>query len=317
MAKEVVRYWYHGSSNTWKRPEATTTPPPAEGSLYIGAFIQTQTPAAWNTLESQIGQPLSMRRIYNPNVVSGTWSQWDTATRTHWYSFKGDLAAMRDGGFDSAMTTWLNSVPSDHLLYLSWQHEPENPSKNNNPTTFRAGARHFYTHVKSVRPQTVVAMPVYMSWTLDPASGRNPLDWYPGDDYTDIIGVDAYNPYLWPMVGSPPNWQNIPLPGRSNPMIGLRNTAAFAASHGKPWAIGEVATMEHASDSPAVRATTNSYKARWVKDLHDYAALNNATAVLWFNSVKPNDTHPEMLIESSAGSLAAEANAIITHGRSV
>ena len=316
MPANILRYWYHQPSGEWRRPTGSIGEP-VGNKLYIGAYHHTQTASGWMTLEGQIGQPLSMRRIYNPNGFSGTWSQFDTATRSHWYSFKGALTTMRDGGFDSAMTTWLNSVPSAHVLYLSWQHEPENPSKGNDPATFRAGAQHFYTHVKSVRPQTIVAMPVYMSWTHNPSSGRDPLDWYPGNDYTDVIGVDTYNTYLWPMVGSPTVWDYVPLSGQTPKMVGLENLVAFANARSKPWAIGEVSSMEHASDSAAVRATTNSYKARWITDLYEYSALNGATAVLWFNVDKPNDTHPEMLIESSQGSLSAQANSTIQYGRSM
>lgn len=321
MVKSVLRYWYDTASSAWKRPGAVSSGGGGSSSqqtLYIGAFHSPETLTGWNTLESQVGQPLSMRRIYNPNPISGTWSQFDTSTRAHWYSFKGGLTTMRDGGYDTAMTTWLNSVPSTHVLYLSWQHEPENPSKGNDATVFRAGAQHFYTHVKSVRPQTIIAMPVFMDWTHNPSSGRTPLDWYPGDAYTDIIGVDTYNTYLWPMVGSPTKWDYVPLISNPvNQMVGLKNFVAFAQAHSKPWAIGEVASMEHASDSPATRATTSSYKARWISDLHTYASDNGATAVLWFNVYKPADTDPDMLIESSQGSLAAEAQAVTTYGKSV
>lgn len=316
MPTRSLRYWYHQPSETWKRPGSNLSGLD-EKKLYIGAFHAPETAGAWANLESQIGQPLSMRRIYNSGAISGTWSQFDTNTRAHWYSFKGSLTTMRDGGFDAALTTWLNSVPSAHVLYLSWQHEPENPSKGNDSTVFRAGARRFYTHVKSVRPQTIVAMPVYMDWTHNTLSGRNPLDWYPGDNFTDVIGVDAYNTYLWPMVGSPTKWDYVPLSGQTPKMVGLERFVAFASAHSKPWAIGEVSSMEHASDSPAVRATTSSYKARWIADLYEYSAQNGATAVLWFNINKPNDTHPEMLIESSQGSLSAQASATVQYGRSV
>ncbi len=314
MSASIKRYWYHQTDDKWKRPGKQLG---LNNKLYVGAFHSPETSSDWATLEGQIGKQLTMRRIYNPSAISGTWSQFDTATRGHWYSFKGDPSTMASGGFDAALTTWLNSVPSAHLLYLTWQHEPEMPSKGLDPASFRSGAQHFYTHVKSVRPQTIVAMPIFMDWTHNPASGRNPLDWYPGDGYTDVIGVDTYNTYLWPMVGSPTTWENIPITGRTNQMVGLKNFVNFATTHSKPWAIGEVASMEHAGDSAGIRATTSSYKAKWVKDLYDYSAGNGATAVLWFNIVKAGDTDPDMLITSSQGALTEEANAITAYGRSL
>jgi len=312
----VKRYYFDPSDSKWKRPEAVLDPTPS-GQIYFGAFHSPEDASSWSSFETELGYSLAMRRIYNPGAIGGTWSQHDTTTRGHWYSFKGDISTMGSGGYDSALTTWLNSVPGSHLLYLTWQHEPENPSKAIVAAEFRTGAQHFYTHVKSIRPQTTVVMPVFMDWTHNPASGRNPLDWYPGDNYTDIIGVDTYNTYLWEPAGSPATWENIPITGRANPMVGFRNFVNFAAAHDKPWAIGEVATREHQSDSPATQATLNSYKARWITDLGDYAAQNGCTALLWFNILKSGDTTADILLTSSQGSITAFGNILAEYGRSL
>ena len=32
-----------------------------------------------------------------------------------------------------------------------------------------------------------------MGWSFNPSSGRDPLSYYPGDSYIDIVGSDGYN----------------------------------------------------------------------------------------------------------------------------
>lgn len=271
-------------------------------TMLFGAYHDPVTEADWQDLETDLGVTLGIRRSYSSGAISGTFSStttsWDENDRASWFSFKGDLATFSSGGYDSALTSWLNSVPAGHELYLTARHEPENDGIV--AADFRSAMQQFYTVAKSARPETIVVSPLYMDYTFDPSSGRDPEDWYPGDAYTDCIGVDCYNPWHWPMVGSPETWKDAP----SDEMLAF---LTFCESKGKPWALGEFSSMEDTSDL--------TRKAGWTTDFMTWAVVNGCLAVCWFNIIKPGDTPAEMLVTSSAQSIAAYANMVTTYGR--
>ena len=276
----------------------TAAVPSGGPRMLIGAWINPGTAAEWARVEGLLGRSLQVRRSYAAGAPSGTFSGSpagiDAGKRASWLSWKGDLATMRDGGYNSALSTFLASVPSGHRLIVSFRHEPENDGIAD-PAVYRAALRTFYQQVKSLRPATTVAQIVYMGFTFAPGTDRNPEDWYPGNDYVDWIGLDIYNP---PALGKSP-WQSVP-------WANLTNFLAFANGKGKPWAVGEFGTAEDASNP--------SRKADWLRDFAAWCSTRNCQALCYFSSYKAGDTVQSILLDSSVPALAAYAQIIDTYG---
>ena len=110
-------------------------------------------------------------------------------------------------------------------------------------------------------------------WNIN-ANYRNiPLaDFYPGNSYVDMIGIDAYDAAgtpgaSLPPVGSPARWAAL----TSEP-DGLNAVAKFAAEHGKPLSIPEWGTVSWQGDD-----------ASYVTNMGAFIANHNVAFQSWFD----------------------------------
>lgn len=108
-------------------------------------------------------------------------------------------------------------------------------------------------------------------WDVN-ANYRNiPLaDFYPGNSYVDIIGIDAYDDsgISLPPVGNPTRWAIL-----AGEPEGLNAVAAFAAEHGKPLSIPEWGTV-----------TTQGDDGGYVSKMGAFIANNDIAFECWFNT---------------------------------
>jgi hypothetical protein len=108
-------------------------------------------------------------------------------------------------------------------------------------------------------------------WNVN-ANYRNiPLaDFYPGDAYVDIIGIDAYDAsgIRLPPVGDHGRWAAL-----ANEPEGLEAIAAFAAAHKKPLSIPEWGTVSTQGDD-----------ANYVTNMGNFIAKHNVAFQSWFNA---------------------------------
>ena len=263
-------------------------PPPPVDAMKIGAFHDPINLTAWNQLEAQVGN-MNIIRSYSsglPNSWSAAGCTWHPADTTTWHSMKANWNAMASGSLDSTVISFLNSVPLNKDLWLTFAHEPENDGGVS--SQWRAAQRHFYDVVKANRPETKVG-PVFMDWTFNPLSGRNHNDWHVGPDYMDFVGCDPYNVYRLPIFGNPNTWE------WPHEMVGLQNYWDFCDLMDRPPAIGEFGTCEH--------ETQPTWKAQWMNEFIDEANDRGCAGVCWFNIVKANDTQPSLLLTSSQASI--------------
>ena len=112
-------------------------------------------------------------------------------------------------------------------------------------------------------------------WDVN-ANYRNiPLaDFYPGDAYVDIIGIDAYDAsgISLPPVGAPGRWAVL-----LNEPEGLRAITEFAVAHRKPISIPEWGTV-----------TTQGDDAGYVTGMGSFIAQHNVAFQSWFNANDDN-----------------------------
>jgi beta-mannanase len=152
---------------------------------------------------------------------------------------------------------------------LAYVNEPETEERDGRgtPAEFIAA----YRHVQSIFDQqgaTNVLWTLTMTpfaFSADAPGDRQVGTWYPGDEWVDIIGVDAYN---WISCG----WGH----GRYLELADLADPAlAFARAHGK-----KVSFPEFASDA-------TDQRAQWLSNAHTYMAQNRDVIAAAFYLNRP------------------------------
>ncbi len=294
----------------WTYQSFTIGAPAPTSDLLLGMLNSPQNEANFVATEAEWGGTRSgIKRSYStgmPNTAPLLLSD-DYGKRASWHSMKSSWPGMAAGNDAAAMTSFLNSIPADHTLMLTYAHEPENDFPLGEELTraaeWRAAQAYFYDLVKSVRPQTLVG-PILMSWTFKSASGRVWQRWVPPVGKMDFFGLDPYNAYLFPIIGAPTTWE-------AWPMSGVVTWQAECDRLGVPGAIGETACHE---DETGIGP---SRKAGWMQDAVDYAVANNYTAFCWFNSYKPGDTAEPMMLNSSQASLDKWSSLLSAHQNGV
>lgn len=222
-------------------------------------------------MEEAIGRPLDLVRVFE------RWdAEWDSAF--HQAVENGDrvmhlsVKAKRENGsviawddIASATTgsalfneiqTWIDRVETfDGEVWFTFHHEPESSASNDNgnDSEFIAAWQRI---VDDFRDRNVANVEfawvmTYWSFATDPSEPNHADKWYPGDDYVDLIGSDAYN---WDFCRG----------GTTDPWTSLEDTIEpqrqFGLDHpGKGLILGEWASTEVPGDGGAA-------KSRWITD---------------------------------------------------
>ncbi len=137
------------------------------------------------------------------------------------------------------------------------------------PAQWRQWAGCFAQEVRSMR--AVHGTHLLFDWNVNANYRDIPLaDFYPGNSYVDIVGIDAYDSsgVDLPPVGSPARWAA--LAGEPG---GLDEVAAFAAAHHKPLSIPEWGTVVSQGDDPS-----------YVSHMASFVASHDVAFQSWFDS---------------------------------
>ncbi len=194
---------------------------------------------------------------------NGRYAKTNTSATSVIQSMKPDVATTASGGNNAALLGFLRSIPIDSMKkYLCLQHEPENPNKNINAAQWRQMQSVWQGLINQVKAEQsrsdLYCTQILMAWTLDPASGRNPEDWYAN---TDVLGWD---PYTLSQVG---------------------RVRDYSIGKGKPWLIAEIGTSppQNYTDSQMAALTTQMYQ-EWTQD-----SSHLPLAVTYFENNVGND----------------------------
>src|SRR5580704_8967296 len=135
-------------------------------------------------------------------------------------------------------------------------------SLGSTPTSWKQWGQCFAREVRAMR--AVPGSHLLFDWNVN-ASYRNiPLaDFYPGNAYVDIIGIDFYDTSGQPLppVGNPERWTAL-----SQQPDSLMEVTAFAAAHHKPLSFPEWATVGSQGDDAAYVTSMGAFIAH-----HDVA----------------------------------------------
>jgi hypothetical protein len=120
----------------------------------------------------------------------------DAGPRAFIVSFKGHPRDYVAGGAsEEHMRQWFASAPRDRDIYWVYYHEPEQEIRDGQFTAaeYRAALKHLAELAGAAGNPRLFATEILMQWTVDPRSGRNWRDYYPGDGVLDVLGWDIYN----------------------------------------------------------------------------------------------------------------------------
>lgn len=241
---------------------ATATYQVAAPTMLVGA-----TEAAFDQLAGLTGKPIPMRRTYDgamPTALYASKVNADvTAGRTGWVSFSSAAVAN--------MRPFFRTVKAaGKPVWVTVCHEV-----NNGPKMQPAAFRQLYadlTAARNAEGASNVTLAVIL--TAEPFRSSTYLQWMPDPANFDVVVGDAYR--FWRPPGAPPDPKTGGL-GQNRSMAWLvGDLPTYAASIGKPWALGEFAAHPF-PDDPANRPT-------WLRQTLDWCAANGCAAAVYFHS---------------------------------
>ena len=169
----------------------------------------------WGAAVSSNGDPVPRHEIPANHIltVRRTFFQWSHRTgymitiatddlangRLPWVSLKTpSWADMGAGLHDSEIDEMLTALEGlNGPIWLTIHHEPEGGGGNNfpddpaGPVGHVAMNRRVRERMTALGTKNIALSPVLMGWTFNPASGRNPDEWWEPGIY-DFLGLDPY-----------------------------------------------------------------------------------------------------------------------------
>jgi len=274
---------------------ASAKVPPAEGALF-GAFVGVGT-------ESEVDFAAEEELIGRRWVIDNRFYSFEDwiNDRTRWDIEKHKIP----------MITWEPHEPLDEIIagthdvvfraraegardlgaeiFLRWGHEmngnwyPWSGAMNggaDGPAKYIAAYRHVHDLFAEVGADNVVWVWCPLVTDVPAEPWNHWTNYYPGDEYVDWVGLDAYN---WGTSASCCVWQSFPI------LIALLY-GDYAGK--KPLILPETASTE-----------LGGSKAEWIREMHqalttDYTAIK---AVVWFDINKETDWR----VASSSATLEA------------
>lgn len=197
------------------------------------------------------------------------------------------------GAYDDTVRRWFRTAPRDIDIYWSLHHEPEDNVEDGefDPAEFRTAWHRLSRIADQVERSTASedsgaprlhATLILMDWTLDPRSGRNWRDYYPGDDVIDVLGFDVYNH----------GWQQSP-PEYYGAEKQLGTIVDLARRVGKPFGIAELGSVRIPGDPAGIG------RALWLRHMTGYLQRHDALWAAYYDIDYDSDSDYRLRDEPS------------------
>lgn len=241
------------------------------GTTLCGASFARENGETWQQAlareDARYGGLEAVRTFYGglPPAWPG---QVDTGDRVQVVSFKGIPRDVLAGTHDTYLRNWFAAAPRGKDVYWVFYHEPEDNIAAGEFTAadYRAAWARLAQLAASVGNPRLHATMVLMEWTLNPASGRNWRDYYPGDGVLNVLAWDVYN-------YTPRAQDGVYVP----PAQLLDRIVAVNGSLGLPFGIAEMGSHLAKGD------TTGGRRAQWIRDMNAYLEARGSLWNLWFD----------------------------------
>ncbi len=287
-------------------------PQPKQGEILIGYFA-SGSPAnltSLNTLESETGREADIALYYQDwsyglasshlnNVINNqsiplvTWEPWKAGQGVNQQAYR--LKNIASGNFDSYIRSYAQKAKdSEVTIWLRPFHEMNGnwypwcgTVNGNSPQDFVSAWRHVVNIFRQEGANNVLFVWSPNFESVPNTSNNSISNYFPGDNYIDIIGIDGYN---WGTTQSWSKWQSF-----RNGFYNSYNKVTSLSN--KPVIIAETGSTEIGGD-----------KATWIRNMfetihHDF---NQIKGLIWFNVNKECDWR----IDSSSKSLQAFKDAV-------
>jgi len=240
--------------------------------MAFGIFAGNTKASSVQSLENAVGRPYAYLRVYR------SWDDFFPDTDINWMestghslflSIKARLQSGKNISYQQIadaqpgsslyadMVRWATAIKNyEQPIYVSFNHEPDtsNSQRSGNATQFIAAYRKFVTVMRgeNVDNARFAFTTAVRNYSVSPTNAKYAPKYYPGDDWIDVIAVDAYNMYCRSKSGTFPN------PWRSLSTV-LAPFMTFVAGHpGPELVLAEWGTPEDPSNA--------SRKAQWIAD---------------------------------------------------
>jgi hypothetical protein len=274
-------------------PTGAVTPPWLDGPLLLGAAVRPH--GGRESVEEEIAHleagtaDLKIRRVFDQGFTLNFMVRGgiDVGERATHYSFKPEIQAVARGEMDGQLQLFLDSIPAGHPTILTMWHEPETEfSTAAEQEEYRQAWRHFVDLVRRQdRPELATSW-VMMAYSWSEMSGRDPMDWWPGDGVVDIVGIDMYNEgslrgTRW---DSPGRALGEPFAGEpERPMRAGQSIVEWVRERGAELGIAEFGSLENTSGLTAEWTDTPT-KAEWVHEAVEYFESIGVVYAEYFHS---------------------------------
>ncbi|MDG6107223.1 hypothetical protein Daura_31350 [Dactylosporangium aurantiacum] len=209
---------------------------------------------------------LPVLRVFYPGAPAA-WTDTKLATpgRATVVSFKYDADTVLAGTADAYLRSWFANAPRDRDIFWCFYHEPEDDIRDGAFTaaSYRAAWQRIAGLADQAGNPRLFATTILMDWTVDPKSGRNWRDYYPGPAYVDVMAWDVYN-------FDEANSETMASHNAKRPALEV------ARSQGKPYAVAELGVQDHANRPAMLRDI-----ARWMRGTADARFVTYFDAVGW------------------------------------
>ncbi|KUI16264.1 endoglucanase [Mycobacterium sp. GA-1285] len=198
------------------------------------------------------------------------------------------MESLRAGAFDDYVYRWADEIGEwGRNTFIRFAHEfngdwyPWTPSRGTSPSAYVDAWR----HVHDIFTDKEVAN---VDWIWAPTAAVGPLtDWYPGDEYVDVLGVDGYN---WGTSRPTTRWI------AAEELFGAALDELRSIAADKPKLVAEVGCAE-----------SGGCKAEWIAGFVDFVQhQRDVIGFVWFH----HDKEIDWRIDSTPESVAAMASAI-------
>jgi hypothetical protein len=195
----------------------------------VNVVVTFSDRSSWSTMTSPwVGS--------NFASFNGTW----VISQPFFPTNQGSIAACAAGSYSSQWQQfgrWLvGQGRGNSIIRLAWEFNGNwfPWSTANDPKNWVSCWRQVVTAVRSTSPTT------RFDWAMN-AHSSGAFDYYPGDDYVDIVGIDSYD--MWPPSPDEASWDS-----QCNATEGLCSVIAFARAHGKKFSVPEWAVVSSPSN---------------------------------------------------------------------
>ncbi len=211
-------------------------------------------------------------RVFDPSVPpTNAWKRRGhlVGGRVVVHSFRVPPAEVLAGAHDEVLRHYFERVPTDVTLFWSYFHEVE-PHIEAGEFTAAEYRRAFRRIVDIAQEQCRIDLYptlILTGYAVDPESGRDWRDYYPGDRYVSVLGWDPYNSASRRPTEYPP------------PAEVFGRVIEVSRAAGKPFGIAETGSRLTRSDP------SGHGRARWLRRTAAYLERQGAVFVTYYHSV--------------------------------